>query len=107
MVARTAFTQLRYSSILLALCTLLMVTAYWGPLIGLVSRDPRIQMLGVGALAAMALTYIPTLRYYGRCWVWALALPIIATLYLAMTWHSALRYWSGERSHWKGRTYPR
>ena len=35
MVARTAYTQLRYSPVLLLLCTLLMALMFWAPLIGL------------------------------------------------------------------------
>ena len=107
MVARTAFTQLRYSLLLLVLCSCLMVTAYWGPLLAVFSVDPRTQMLGAAAAAAMAFTYMPTLRYYDRALLWVLALPVIASLYLAMTWSSAIRYWGGERSHWKGRSYQR
>jgi hypothetical protein len=30
---------------------------------------------------------------------------VIGLLYLAMTWTSAIRYWKGERAHWKGRVY--
>ena len=36
---------------------------------------------------------------------WTLALPLAGTLFLAMTWTSALRYAAGERSRWKGRSY--
>jgi hypothetical protein len=38
---------------------------------------------------------------------WALGLPLIAALFLAMTWTSAIRYWRGERTRWKGRIYQR
>jgi hypothetical protein len=38
---------------------------------------------------------------------WALLLPITAALLLAMTWTSAIRYYHGERSNWKGRSYQR
>ncbi len=34
-------------------------------------------------------------------------MPLIGTLFLAMTWHSALRDWGGRRSEWKGRVYGR
>ncbi len=105
MVARTAFTQLRYSAGLLALCTLAMALAFWAPLAGLAAGAPAVRWLSAGTLAAMALLYVPTLRFYGRSWAWSLAMPLIATLYLAMTWTSALRYWRGERSRWKGRVY--
>jgi hypothetical protein len=35
----------------------------------------------------------------------AMSMPVIAILYLMMTWTSALRYFAGERSRWKGRSY--
>jgi hypothetical protein len=59
------------------------------------------------SLAIMFFTYIPTLRFYRRSWAWALGLPFIAVLFLAMTWTSAIRYWQGERTRWKGRIYRR
>lgn len=103
MVARSAFTQLRYSTLLLLLVTLVFAAAYWLPLLALAVAQGR--PLALVALAAMALSYWPTLRYYGlRPW-WLLGLPWAATLYLAMTWSSAWRYWRGERSRWKGRVY--
>jgi hypothetical protein len=57
------------------------------------------------ARTAMFFTYTPTLIYYRRSPLWGFALPIIGTLYLAMTWASALRYWRGERACWKDRRY--
>ena len=106
MVARTAYTQLRYSPALLLLCTLLMALAFWAPIAGLAGPLPA-QIAAAVALAAMSACYLPTLRYYRRSPGWALALPLIGTLYLAMTWHSALRDWGGRRSEWKGRVYGR
>ena len=106
MVARTAYTQLRYSPVLLLLCTLLMALAFWAPIAGL--AGPLAAQIAAGtALVAMAVCYVPTLRYYCLSPAWALALPLIGTLYLAMTWHSALRDWGGRRSVWKGRVYGR
>jgi hypothetical protein len=55
----------------------------------------------------MFTSYAPTLRYYERPLTWALTLPVAASLYLAMTWTSALRYLRGERSRWKNRVYER
>ncbi|HET7371230.1 MAG TPA: glycosyltransferase [Gammaproteobacteria bacterium] len=105
MVARTAFTQLRYSSALLALCTLALALACWMPIAGLFW--PASRWLAVAAWVGMAASYIPTLRFYGRSSLWALAMPLIGTLYLAMTWQSAWRYWRGVRSRWKNREYSR
>lgn len=101
MVARSAFTQLRYSSALLLVVSALFVAAYWLPLAALALGSP----LAAAALLAMAVAYVPTLRYYELSPVWALAMPLIAALYLAMTWSSAIRYWRGVRSKWKNRTY--
>ena len=106
MVARTAYTQLRYSPALLLLCTLLMALAFWAPVAGLAGSLAAQIAAGAG-LVAMAVCYVPTLRYYRLSPAWALALPLIGTLYLAMTWHSALRDWGGRRSVWKGRVYGR
>jgi len=105
MVARTAFTQLNYSFFLLMLATLIMVLAYWLPVIGMFFTN--IRLLSIIALGAMMVGYIPVLRYYRCSYYWVLALPIIGTLYLAMTWSSALRYWGGQRSAWKERVYDR
>jgi hypothetical protein len=55
----------------------------------------------------MLITYFPILTYYRRSLLWALTLPIAGTLYLAMTWTSAFRYWQGEPTTWKDRRYER
>lgn len=105
MVARSAFTQLRYSIGALLVCSVVLVTAFWLPPAALLAGDGPGRMLAAAALAAMVASYVPTLRFYGLSPVWALALPLTGTLYLAMTWSSACRYWRGERSQWKGRVY--
>lgn len=103
MVARTAFTQLGYSTWLLLGVTLMFILAYGAPLALLgVPVDRPWALL---AWAAMTLTYLPILRYYRISPLWALLLPLTALLYLGMTWSSALRYWRGIRSQWKGRRY--
>ena len=106
MVARTAFTQLKYSVVLLAICTLIMTAMFWAaPLAFLLSPSQEACILSAVAWLAMFLTYLPTLIYYHRSPLWSLTLPVIGTLYLAMTWTSALRYWRGERARWKDRHY--
>ena len=106
-MSRTAFTQLRYSSVWLAVCTVTMVAAFALPVAALVWGEPAARLTGGAALIALVAGYLPTLRYYGVSGVWAAGLPVAGVLYLAMTWHSAVRYWSGERSAWKGRRYAR
>jgi hopene-associated glycosyltransferase HpnB len=107
MVARTAFTQLRYSSLWLAACTLLMLLAFVAPVAGLWAPQPAARVLAVIACVALCATYVPLLRYYRMNPFRALTLPVAAILFLAMTWTSALRYWRGTRSIWKGRVYGR
>lgn len=105
MVARSAFTQLRYSTAALLVCTAIMLIGFWGPVAGLMLGEGLIRAAGLIGLAALCACYLLTLRYYRLSPLWALLLPIIATLYLAMTWTSAVRCWRGVRSHWKGRSY--
>ena len=103
MVARSAFTQLGYSTALLLAVTAVFALAYGAPL-ALLSA-PRVWPLALTAWLAMTVSYLPMLRYYRMSPLWALLLPVSALLYLAMTWSSAIRYWRGVRSLWKGRVY--
>ena len=107
MIARTAFTQLRYSVWLLLGTTFLMFLGFWIPLIGLLVLPVPAKGFAVIGVIAMMISYWPTLRYYRRSIFWALALPLIGGLYLLMTWSSAFRFWQGTRSQWKGRVYAR
>ena len=102
MVARTAFTQLRHSALLLLLCSGIMALAYFVPLAAL-AEARRGMVPGAITLVVMGITFIPVLNYYHRSWLWVLSMPFTAMLYLGMTWTSALRYWRGERMRWKGR----
>lgn len=101
MVARTAYVQLRFSPLLLLLCTAAMLTLFALPLLGLFLEPP----LAAATLTLMAASYLPTLLFYRLSPLWSLTLPLAGLLYLAMTWHSALRYYRGVKSVWKGRVY--
>ncbi|MGR9115895.1 MAG: glycosyltransferase [Gammaproteobacteria bacterium] len=105
MVARTAYTQLGYSLVLLMVCSAIMVIMYWLPVLGMFVFEGVPAFLSVVSIGIMVATYVPLLRFYKFDLLWAAGLPIIASLYLMMTWTSALRYWRGERSRWKGRVY--
>jgi hopene-associated glycosyltransferase HpnB len=105
MVARTAFYQLRYSALLLLLCSAVMIAVFWFPVAGMFIASTPAKIVSGCALAAMVLSYLPTLRFYHLSFGWALLLPMIATCYLAMTWTSAIRFWQGKGSTWKGRSY--
>jgi hopene-associated glycosyltransferase HpnB len=105
MVARTAFTQLRYSALFLILCTAALMAAFWAPVVSAAFGSLPSRALSAVALGAMILSYLPTLVFYSRSRWWALTLPLAGALYLGMTWTSAVRYWRGKRSDWKERTY--
>lgn len=105
MVARTAFTQLRYSTVLLVVCTFLMLSAFVMPLAGLISGTGICIILSGLAILLMVITYLPTLVYYDVSLFWALTLPFTGLLYLLMTWWSAINHWRGVGATWKGRSY--
>jgi hopene-associated glycosyltransferase HpnB len=105
MISRTAFTQLRHSAVLL-LFTLLGLALVWLVPIGeaLFGEGWR-RICGIVAFSLAASSYLPTLTRYGRNWLWALALPLIAVFYMAATLGSAFNYWFGTGSTWKNRAY--
>ncbi len=105
MVSRTAFTQLHYSLLILLICTILLLSAYVLPVLALIFSSKTSLLLSVITLITMFSTYIPTLKYYGLSYFWALTLPMIGVLYLLMTWDSARRHWKGTGAIWKNRAY--
>lgn len=107
MVARTAFTQLKYSWWLLGACTCLMALYFVVPPIALLAGSPLTRGIAVATLLVAGATYWPTLRYYRLHPGLTATLPMAGCLYLAMTWTSAVRYLRGERSRWKARVYDR
>ena len=104
MISRTAFTQLRYSALLLLL-TLLGLTLVW-----LVPAAAMVFGHGVEADSDLPLSHrrhhLPAdLARYGRSRLWSLALPLIALFYMAATLGSALNHWRGAGANWKDRAY--
>jgi hopene-associated glycosyltransferase HpnB len=105
MIARTAFTQLRYSAVLLAL-TLLGLTVVWlVPAAAILFTRGWPFAFGLAAFGLSVTSYLPTLVRYGRNPFWALALPLIALFYMAATVGSAVNYWRGRGARWKSRAY--
>jgi len=105
MVARTAYTQLFYSPLLLLLCTLLMLAAFGLPVFALLQSQSTLFFSGLIILTLQVVCYLPTLRYYSMQPIYALFLPLIGVLYLVMTWSSAYRYYFAKGANWKGRYY--
>lgn len=109
MVARTAFTQLNYSPLLLVGTLVGMTLIYMVPpvaaVLGIVVGNWAIAGAGLIGWLLMTLAYLPTVRFY-NCSVWfAFCLSAIAFLYTLMTLDSALRHWQGRGGAWKGRIY--
>ena len=103
MVSRTAFHQLKHSSLLL-LCTITgMVVTYLAPPLLLLAGSRLAILMGAAAWAAMTMTYSTMVRYYRLNPAWALTLPLAALFYLGATMHSAVKYWNGSGGDWKGR----
>ncbi len=114
MVARSAYTQLRYSpaavlGTVLGLAWLYLlppaaaigglawaaagggVTAWW------------LAAAGLAGWALMTVSYLPMLRLYRLSPLRAPGLPLIAAMYAAMTADSARRHHAGRGGEWKGR----
>jgi hypothetical protein len=122
MVARSAYTQLLYSPLVLAGTLAGLLFLYLlppaGAVTGLVAllagggpagpADGGSAALAAGAglagWALMSLSYLPLLRLYRLSPLRAPGLPLIALLYAAMTADSARRYYAGRGAEWRGRT---
>jgi hypothetical protein len=109
MVARTAYTQLSYSPVLVLGTVGGMTLLYLVPLAaiadGLVRRRATFGIPGALAYGVMTLTYVPTVRRYRQPLWRALTLPLAGLLYTAMTIDSALRHARGAGGTWKGRHF--
>ena len=105
MITRSAYSQLRFSPFLLVATTIAMtITFVLPPLLSLFASGwPR--YLGLAAWIAMALSFVPTLRYYGRSLLWSMALPLIALLYMCYTLNSAYQHLRQRGGQWKGRVH--
>jgi hopene-associated glycosyltransferase HpnB len=105
MVARSAYTQLRLSPLLLAGCVLGLGWVFVLPIAAILVGTPLERVFGLVACAAMVRTYLPMVRWLGCRSTWALALPLSALLYTGMTISSAWRHHRGAGAAWKGRAY--
>jgi hopene-associated glycosyltransferase HpnB len=114
MVARSAYTQLRYSPALLAGTLLGLLWLYVLPpasaIAGLAAALGGgaaawwLAGTGIAGWAIMAASYVPMLRLYGLSPLRAPSLPLIALMYAGMTADSGRRHHAGRGGEWKGRT---
>jgi hopene-associated glycosyltransferase HpnB len=103
LIARTAFTQLRYSFFLLLGTLLGLFFAYLLPWISFFTAEDPAWILGSTAISLMTVTFLLTAKFYNLCPAWALTLPFAAAFYGYATCVSAVRYWLGRGGQWKGR----
>jgi len=110
MVARSAYTQLRHSPVLLAGTLVAMVLTFLVPpglvLTAPVHGDIPAALAGLAAWALMTASAWPTFTRYRQPFWLALLLPVAAAFYCAMTFDSAVRHWRGRGGAWKGRVHP-
>ena len=104
LIARTAFTQLRYSVLILAGTLAGMFLTYLAPVLLLFSHDSTARILGLTAWILMSGSFLPTVRFYRLSPLWGPLLPLTALFYIYATWLSAVRYWMGKGGSWKGRS---
>ena len=108
-IARTAYTQLNYSPLLLVGTVIGMSIVYLATpiylIIGIFTGNWLLIALSILTWLLMTLAYLPTIRLYKLSIVWAFCLPAIALLYTLMTIDSAIKYYRGQGGAWKGRTY--
>ncbi len=109
MVKRTAFTQLGYSTLLLAASVIGLALVFLGPGLVVLTLPWHGHIIatfaGITATGLMIWTYGPTLRDYQRSPWEGLLLPIASGLYAAMTVDSAMAHRQQRGGQWKGRHY--
>ncbi|HJU17318.1 MAG TPA: glycosyltransferase [Stellaceae bacterium] len=103
MVARCAFAQLGYSSLMLGLTVLMLSLTYLAPPLLLLSGRPLARLCGAASWTAMSIAFVPILRIYQGKGRLAFLLPAITTFYGAATIASAVLFWRGRGGYWKGR----
>jgi hopene-associated glycosyltransferase HpnB len=113
MIARSAYTQLKYNPALLAGTIIGLLLLYAAPpagaIAGLVAAGAGatgagVALTGFAGLAAWAImtaTYLPMLRFYRLSPLRAPGLPLIAILYAAMTADSARRHYTNRAVRWR------
>jgi len=104
MVARTAYTQLFYSPLLLVGTFIGMFILYLFPVFMFISFLGTSSITGLAVWLLMAVLYMPTVIFYRLPVAWAFSLPLAALIYIGATLDSARLYYQGKGGHWKGRS---
>jgi hopene-associated glycosyltransferase HpnB len=103
LIVRTAFTQLRYSTLLLLGTLIGMFLTYIAPIALLFAHNPTARSIAIATWLLMSLTFLPAVRFYRLSPLWAPLLPFVTLFYAYATWLSAARYWLNRGAQWKGR----
>lgn len=103
MIARSAYTQLRYSPLLLLGTFIGMSILFIAPFILPCISGGMTGLAGLVAAIIMIVLYMPMVVFYDLPLVWSLSLPLAAIVYIGATLDSARLYWQGKGGQWKGR----
>jgi hopene-associated glycosyltransferase HpnB len=104
MIARSAYAQLRYSPLLLALTIIGMALTFLAPPVLAIFASYPANAVAAAVWALMTSAFLPILSFYRVSLLWAAALPLIALAYSAFTLDSACQHWRGRGGLWKGRS---
>jgi cellulose synthase/poly-beta-1,6-N-acetylglucosamine synthase-like glycosyltransferase len=104
MIARTAFTQLRYSALLLLGTIVGLMLTYLAPIALLFAHNNVTRTIALLTWLTMSLLFLPTIRFYRLLPHWAPLLPLTAAFYAYATFLSAIRYYANRGAQWKGRS---
>jgi hopene-associated glycosyltransferase HpnB len=102
MVARSAYVQLKFSPLRLLVSIVAMALLFLVPVAGLFGPAP---MMAIVTLGIMMGTFLATLGRFKLNLFWALAMPAIASFYVAATIGSAISHHRGRGVRWKNRAY--
>jgi hopene-associated glycosyltransferase HpnB len=109
MVARTAYSQLRFSPLLMLGTLMGLALLFLVPPLAIVAwalgGSVAAGVAGALAWGLMAALFMPTFADYGLPRARALLLPVAGLAYGAFTLLSAWRHWRGVGGQWKGRSY--
>jgi hopene-associated glycosyltransferase HpnB len=103
MVVRSAYAQLQFSPWRLTLVVLAMLMVFVAPVVLTLWADGWVRLIAFATWITMAALFIPMAKRY-RVPLWScIALPAIASVYLAFTIESAYQHLRGRGGLWKGR----
>jgi hopene-associated glycosyltransferase HpnB len=104
MIARTAFTQLLYSTLLLLGTLIGLAATYLAPITLLFAHETATRAIALATWLTMSLLFLPTIRYYRLNPLWAALLPATAAFYAYASLLSAIRHYANRGAQWKGRS---